>query len=436
VSPVSGTWHCFGSSHSDKRSGGIQSFRSLGFRVQVPQYNPNPEATRELFAIKRGRPPEEEQGREPTSECDHHYQGYVDECWPIHRQRRKAALKQGHPDRLTGEIRKHWEYLAANTRSKNAEFYITLFSKGSDVKLCISIENPRLATPDLEPLLVALLGERDKTGEITPAVKRIRKCGKDCKWVCEDKPQEHGDQILGQVRCGLHYDPHCLTDEAGKLDKARLPDLDPETGEAYRSVWLLGCYPLPAALSEWEESLKALQDTWEGIVNKLQRRKATRGCVLWRSFTAYYTEDEGMIHWKVLLKEAEPKAADRAIAALGQTMGAEVYDDRRYVHGELASLQLVENSRSHLLGFSEGMPWETKLALFGVHYEAAKGRHVFQGMGVLWQLLRELPKPEPLKCAECGARLRQVIIGDAPPEEEITVGNPIYGRSPPGPGAG
>jgi hypothetical protein len=408
--------------------------------VQLPQYVPNPEATRELWTIKRGRPPEEERGEEPTPDCDHHYQGYVDECWPIHQRRRKAAIKRGEKrDRLTGEIRKHWDYLAAHTRTGgDAEFYPTFFSTGGGVKLCISVENPRLATPDVEPLLIALLGERDRMGEINPAVKRARECGIGCKWVCSEKPQEHGDQLLGQARCGLHYDPHCLTDIAGDLDRARLPDIDPKSGAAYRSVWLLGRYALPSPLSEWEQSLKDLQETWESTLPKLQRRKATKKAVLWRSFTAYYTEDEALIHWKVMLKEDSPGAADGAIADLCQAMGAAVYDDRRFVHGELGSLQLVENARSHLLGFSEGMPWDVKLALFGAHYEATRGRHVFQGMGVLWSLLRELPKPEVPKCTECGARLRQVLLNEAAPgrAEETVVGNSAYGRSPPGRGLG
>jgi hypothetical protein len=375
-----------------------------------------------------------DRGKEPTPENHHHYKGYVDECWPIHRQRRKAALKQGKPDRLTGEIRRHWDYLAANTRTENAEKDPSLFAKPTGVKLCISVENPRLATPDLEALLVALLGERDKSGEITPSVKSIRECGRRCKWVCD----EHGEKMRGQAQCGLHFCPHCLTDVAKDLDRARLPDLDPESGEAFRSVWLLGRYPLPADLSKWEQFLKDWQETWESTLPKLQRRQATKKAVLWRSLTAYYTEDEALIHWKVMFKEPHPGAADGAIADLGQVMGADVYDDRRFVHGELASLQLVENARSHLLGFSKGMSWETKLALFSAHYGATRGGHIFQGMGVLWGLLRELPEPEPLVCDECGARLRQVLISDDNPEsvEETTGGDAVYGHSPPDMGYG
>ena len=433
VSPISGAWHCFGSSHEGSRNGGITSFGALDFRVHLPQYRPNPEATRELFAVKRGRPPEEKRGREPTLDSCHHYQGCVDECWPIHRQRRKAALKQGKTDRLTGEIRRHWDYLAANTRTADAEKYPIVFLKPNGVKLCISVEHHHLATPDLEPLAVALLGERDAQGEINPTVKRLRECGRECKWVC---PGGHGEKLRGLAQCGLHFDPHCLTDTAKTLDQARLPDIDPESGAAYRSVWLLGRYPLPADLPKWEEALKSLQKTWEDALVKLQRRKATKGSILWRSFTVYYTEDEGLIHWKVMLREDCPGAADGAVTDLCQVMDAEVYDDRRFVHGELASLQLVENARSHLLGFSKEMAWETKLALFAAHYAATRGRHIFQGMGVLWSLLREVPKPEPLTCDECGLRLKQVLINDEPSREEMTVGNPLYGRSPPGRGYG
>jgi hypothetical protein len=431
VSPISGTWHCFGSSHVGERHGGVQAFRPLGFRVQLPEYIPDPEATRKLFAITGGRPPEEKQGKEPTPDCEHHYQGYVDECWPIHQQRRKAALRRKDRDRLTGEIRRHWEYLAANTRSgENAEFHPIVFLNPNGVKLCISVEHPLLATPDLEPLAVALFGEHDSEGEVNPTIKRIRECGRGCKWVC---PGGHGEKLRGLAQCGLHFCPHCLTDTAKKLDHAKLPDLDPESGAAYRSVWLLGRYPLPPDHVAWESSLKGLQKTWEAALTGLQRRKGTKGAVLWRSFTAYYTEAAGLIHWKAIFKEERPGDTDNAIAHLCEEMGAEVYDDRRFVHGELASLQLVENARSHLLGFSANVSWDAKLALFSAHYAATRGSHIFQGMGLLWALLREAPKPEPLTCDECGLRLKQVLIGedDPAPREETRVGDSLYGRSPP-----
>jgi hypothetical protein len=182
--------------------------------------------------------------------------------------------------------------------------------------------------------------------------------------------------------------------------------------------------------------LKTLQEQYESTLGKIQRRKATKGSILWRSFTAYYTETEAWIHWKVMFREEHPGGADDAVSQLCQVMAAEVHDDRRFIHGELASLQLIENARSHLLGFSEDMSWESKLALFGAHYGATRGRHILQGMGRLWALLRDLPEPEPLRCDECGAKLRQVLDSDDTPEprEEMTIGNPLYGRSLPGGG--
>jgi hypothetical protein len=438
VSPISGTWYCFGSSHLDKRSGGVQAFRSLGFRVQLPEYIPNPDATRKLFSTKRGRPPEAAQGKAPAPDCDHHYQGYVDECWPIHQRRRKAALKQGHPNRLTGEAQKHWDHLASNTRSENAEFRYIEGRENTVPKLCISMEHPALASPDVEPLLVAWLGETDSTGETTSAVRRLRECGKGCKWVCED----HGEKFRGYATCGLPYDPLCLTDVSRDLDKARLPDLASESGEAYRSVWLLARYPLSAGLAGWKAELTRLQELWEESIGKIQRRKATKSAVLWRSFTAYYDPSEALVHWKFMVKEPASGAADRAVSALCAAMGAEIYDDRRYVHGELATLQLVENARSHLLGFSRDLPWDSKLVLFGAHYEATKGRHVFQALGPLSPKLAEVRKKrEPLKCDEevgndriCGKKLRQVLDReDAPPEppEVAPANDPGHGPSPP-----
>ena len=137
-----------------------------------------------------------------------------------------------------------------------------------------------------------------------------------------------------------------------------------------------------------------------------------------------------------MFKEDSPDAADGSIARLCQEMTAEVYDDRRFVHGELASFQLVENSRTHLLGFSPDLSWEDKLMLWGTHYEATSGKkgHVCQPLGMLRDLLAKAPKPQPLVCDECGAKLRQVLDkeDDNPgPREETTVGNPLYGRSPP-----
>jgi hypothetical protein len=255
-----------------------------------------------------------------------------------------------------------------------------------------------------------------------------------CKWVCDD----HGEKMRGWATCGLPYDPFCLTDAARDLDKARLPDLDPETGEAYRSVWLLGRYPLPTDLAEWKAELLRLQELWGKSIGDLQRRKAVKNMLHWRSFTVYYTPSEALIHWKFMVKESAPGAADKALAGLGKTMGAEVYDDRRYVHGELASLQLVENARSHLLGFSRDLTWEGKLALFGAHYEATKGRHVFQALGPLKSRLDEVRKKrEPLKCDECGKKLRQILepLEARASGEETVVGNRAYGPGPPGRGS-
>jgi hypothetical protein len=181
--------------------------------------------------------------------------------------------------------------------------------------------------------------------------------------------------MRGQVDCRLHYCPNCLTDIARDLDRGRLPDLDHESGEAYRSDWLIGRYPLPSDLSEWETSLKELQRTWESEIVKIQRRKATKGSVLWRSFTAYYTNDEALIHWKVMFKEEHPGGADEAVTQLCEAMGADVLDFRRYVHGELASFQLIANAQTHLLGFSKDMDWDTKLSLFAAHYKSTRGRH-------------------------------------------------------------
>jgi hypothetical protein len=117
---------------------------------------------------------------------------------------------------------------------------------------------------------------------------------------------------------------------------------------------------------------------------------------------------------------------------LCQVMGASVYDDRRFVHGEIASLQLVENARTHLLGFSKEMPWADKLDLFQAHYLATKGRHVFQGMGALWTLVRELPEPEPLVCDECGSRLHLVADRDTPTLKDNLLSDSGCGRAPPG----
>jgi hypothetical protein len=432
VSPISGTWHCFGSSHVGERHGGVQAFRPLGFRVQLPEYIPDPEATRKLFAIKRGRPPENKQGKEPTPDCDHYYQGYVDDCWPIHQQRRKAALKQGKPDRLTGELRRHLSYLTANTRTGDAELAPIFLTNKHGGQFCIAMEHPHLATRDLEPLAVGWLGECNKDGEINPVIQSLRECGRSCRWVCD----EHGSKMTGQAECRKGWCPWCLTDLSKDLDRARLPDLDPETGEAYRSVWITGRYPLPSDLAQWKPYLTALHGTWQSILVKIQRQKATRGSVMWRSFTAYYAPGEAWIRWKVMFKEDSPGAADDSIVRLCQEMTAEVYDDRRFVHGELASFQLVENSRTHLLGFSPELSWDDKLMLWGTHYEATSGKkgHVCQPLGMLRDLLAKAPKPQPLVCDECGAKLRQVLDkeGDSPGlREETTVGNPLYGRSPP-----
>ena len=222
--------------YSRRRDGGLKPYSSIAQAVTALKPDmethcrtPNLEATRELLAIRRGRPGDDERGKEPTPDCEHHYQGYVDECWPIHQRRRTAALRDGAADRLTGEIKTHLRYLLTNSRSADAEKdYISPYG----VKLCISTENPHLNTPDLEALVVSYLGEKGSDGEEHPVVKRVRDCGAPCKWECD----QHGVKMTGQAECRLHYCAHCLTDLGRDLDRARLPDIDPKSGAAYRSV--------------------------------------------------------------------------------------------------------------------------------------------------------------------------------------------------------
>ena len=434
ASPVSGTWHCFGSSHAGQRHGGIQSFRSLGFRVQLPRYTPDPEATRKLWAAKRGSPPEDKQGKEPAPESKHHYQGYVDDCWPIHSRRQKAAVQSNRPDRLTGEIKAHQKRLLSWARSEDAEFvYMTDHVR----KLCTTSEDPHLNTPDLEPLVVAYFGEKDDyTGEEKPVVRRVRDCSHPVRAECS----KHGPQAEWGAECRLGYCPHCLPDIARTVDRARLPDIDPKEGAAYRSVWLTGVYPLPEALPDWKEQLDALQKQWNDALTRIQRRKATNGIVFSRAFTAYYTLNEGCIHWKVMLRESAPGHADDAVAELCRVMDAEVYDDRRYVHGELATLQLIEDCRTHLLGFSPDIDWEEKFELFAAHLDATKGKHVFQTMGFLWELMEKAAaeekeeKPEPMVCKVpgCGERLAIKVYRNepAPGRGETTLGAVGKSRGP------
>ncbi len=434
VSPVSGTWHCFGSSHEGKRNGGIHSFRALGFRVQLPDFVPNPEATRKLWAIKRGRPPEDKQTKEATESNPHRYQGYCDDCWPIHQRRRKAAQKNGAPDRLTGEVKAHHRYLLTNARSRDAE---NVYMGNHINDLCIAFEPPQLNTTDLEPLVVAYCGEKDRLGEEMPQVRRVRDCGALVRADCED----HGPRAEWSAECRLNYCPNCLPDIARQLDRSHLPDIDPEDGAAYRSVWLIGTYPLPESLPDWTDHLVDLQKQWESALGKIQRRKSSKGIVLWRSLTCYYTLSEAWVHWKVMFREPAPGAADAAVGELCQVMGAEVHNDRRYVHGELATLQLIENSRSHLLGFSPDIDWEEKFEIFAAHLDATKLRHVFQTMGFLWELMQEAAQekddpPPPMVCdvPGCDKRLKITVHRDqqGAPKSETTVGNGAYGPSPPG----
>jgi hypothetical protein len=225
-----------------------------------------------------------------------------------------------------------------------------------------------------------------------------------------------------------------LPDIARILDRARLPDIDPESGAAYRSIWLVARYALPKSLIDWAGELVSLQKQFESTLTKIQRRKASKGCVLWRSFTAYYTLNEAWVHWKVMFKEGAPHGADDAVAELCRVMDSKVYDDRRYVHGELATLQLIENARTHLLGFSPDIDWEEKFELFAAHLDATKGRHVFQSMGLLWDLMRETLKnghaaPEPMTCdvPGCGKRLKIAVHRDRSPSDE---GAPPTTRGP------
>ncbi len=336
-------------------------------------------------------------------------------CKEIHVHRRAFAAETGRPDSQTGEVKAHRDHLLKLLRrrgGKNAEFLTGRYGE----KLCILMENPNLFI-DEEWLLLLLrltVGDVDSDGNEIGIYKQASECGLPCKWNCVTD----GTRFTGKIKCRCHFCQGCPTELGRNLARLKLPNLE---GEArYCETWLYTEHQLPENIALWSSHLQALMLRWEKEVAKLGRRKANKGNVYFRAIGVYYTGNVAKIHWKVMIYEETSGDADAGIDRLCRVMEAEVDSQRRYVDGETAVLQIVEDSMSHLVGIDDQMYEDTQSQIFAAHYFACKGRHIFQGLGALHAALRQLPPPDPLACDVCGGPLTQIIDRQERPDNGHT----------------
>ena len=345
-------------------------------------------------------------------------------CAEVHIRRRQWAADNGRVDSMTGEVASHRDLLLKLLRRRgydNAEFLTGMYGE----KLCILMENPHLFIDKdwLELLLEQAVGATDDEGNLTPIVKQLKECGLPCKWSCVTD----GTRFTGHIKCRCHFCQYCPTEVGRKLSRLRLPNLDADTGQRYCETWLYTEHQIPENINQWTYIFSQLMSTWEKEVAKLGRRVAYKGKVYFRSLGVYYTGNVARIHWKIMIYEEKENEADPAIEYLCRVMGAEIDGQRRYISGESAVMQIVEDTMSHLVGIDKRLSEEIQVQLFAAHYFATKGRHIFQGLGALHGALRKLPKPDPLVCDVCGGSLIQIIDRqDAPDSGHTSPTSPNY----------
>ncbi len=298
----------------------------------------------------------------------------------------------------------------------NAELF-TLTTKGEQLGVSSAIApftmfDPRRRVTKDELVRLYRLSVDGEEGEKASA--KVAECG----WGLSGDCTQHGKRRSSKRSCKLLGHADCSSRHGAKLRQTHLEDKEGEAG--YRSIYF-SFYV--ATNHEWAgDNQKALADKhaeWADVVGKVNKRKrlGVKGMVLHRAVADYLTPLLTQVVGKLMIEEETKGQADEAISYICEQMSAEVLMDRIYQSGNMAIVQLCEDSMSALIGISD----TTQLDLFNAFFFATKGAKLCQGLSRLWSQLQAVKATDdPAVCdvAGCGRRLSWTLITPGEEDEE------------------
>ena len=332
-------------------------------------------------------------------------------CQPIHRKERKRMAREEDKERgaVLARVGRIYDHIkkAKGSFPSDAHFLPNLNQRGYREKVCIMMENPNQFIDPQDLMFLAEMAwpyQEIKGYREPPAVwKELPNCKRHCRYVCE----VDGTRLRGIHCCKLHWDPNCHTEKCRDLTRVNMPDLVGE--DSYVEVWLTTTLRYPPDRDDWRYTLHELLKRWNGVTKRIGNQKETKNQLYFRSLSIYYEEDRACIHFKTMLRETFEGQAQAAIDRLGHEMRALEVEVRRFQKGEEARLQLMADSWSHLVGFAPEVSTRDQVDLLKAHVETLKGKHIFQGMGDLYNNIIKMEPLATLVCDECGLKLRQVF---------------------------
>lgn len=256
------------------------------------------------------------------------------------------------------------------------------------------LEDPRVAPgkDDLVALRRAVEPPR-LPGQGPSGAALLETCGWGVSAVCP----EHRERFKTNRSCRLLDHAACPTDATERVRALQLGQA-PEGG-SYRVVWLGLPFALPDGCPEgapddpydhmvkgpeaWSTALRGVAMHWGKAVQRVARRKAGRG-LLSRSISFVMGRPQSVAHLKLLFVEDQGCQTDAAIDALCREMGAAVIGDRKLATAELAVLQLMEDTMSHLTALQTLAP-----ELYASWFYGVGGLRLFQSYGILFGQLQE-----------------------------------------------
>jgi hypothetical protein len=219
-----------------------------------------------------------------------------------------------------------------------------------------------------------------------------------CMWQSVYYCNEHGDQITTTCTCKLKWHYDCPTRTTLKVRLADLPNLP--DGERYHSIRIR--WRFEAGGDDAEESAGAFSNEIEDFrhtTRKIGQRKRHKGTVLaWSIGYLLGVAQTHTVEGRLLIKESDIDVTAELVKVLCDRLGGYVYDERSWQSGEMAILQLVEDSMSGLVGMEDSRNEEA----FAAFVIGTKGKDMFMGMSELWHTLKEVKLEERPVCTVCG----------------------------------
>ncbi len=271
----------------------------------------------------------------------------------------------------------------------------------------------------LEDFLFTLEGSESKK------LARVRTCGWNVNWNCVT----HGTQLTGKAACTAGFHAECPTQTSRTLRQVALPDLG-DTG-AYREIWLTRQLPIVGKNPEDNAPVfTTVLKQFQQAITQLSHRKAFKNKILYRAASFALGRPVTTMFMKFMVIEEEPGDADVAIEHVQRMTGGTLAVSRTYADADQALLQIYMNSFSSLASIQN----KDDAYIFGSYILGIKGKKCFQGLGILYSAIQEVPEsPEEKRvCAECGQALMKEIV---PPPLDDPNGNtqpvPVTGAGPP-----